>query len=192
MSSNRLFLTFLLHPVLIVFPSNAIQFANKVGEPGRSMICLSSPIMCSVGWWPWSMFICAWEVYRPWEGCMRVFAIFQARRRTWEVFITTFLRGTIDFKVVWLMQFWFTMASFLIWEPVYYEREKSYINMSTCIYILTASTYHKQLYFIIHIYTIIYTIIYTTYISYETYQGQSQPGEHPAHGFVLIVSLQGV
>ena len=117
MSSNRLLLTFLLHPVLIVFPSNAIQFANKVRKPGRLMICLSSPIMCSVGWWPWSMFICAWEVYGPWEGCMRVFAIFQARRRSWEVFITTFLRGTIDFKVVWLMQFWFTMARFLIRVP---------------------------------------------------------------------------
>ena len=103
-----------LHPVFIVTTSHAVQLVDQIWEVLNWMRCFRTPIMFSNGRCKWTMLGCAREVYRPWKWWMRVLAIFQARRGSWIVLVTAFLGGTIDLKVVWLMQLRFTVPTIYI------------------------------------------------------------------------------
>ena len=92
------------HPVLIVTSPDTIQFIDQVREPTLPMASFGSPnIFCDRRReWPGPGHG-AWEMDRPREGVVRIFTILQASGGTGVMFVTAFLRRTIDLEVIWLV-----------------------------------------------------------------------------------------
>ena len=153
-------IAFRCHPILVISPSDTVQFIDQVWKPTHTMACLGAGIRCCISWYIWPLIRVRWK--REW--CMWIFAVLQTSRGTGKMSLAAFRWRAVDLELVKLMHFWFAITEtrkreMTMWETCF-SREVWGYRQFTHPAVLSGN------------------------------HGQSHPGLQPAQGFVLIVSWQ--
>jgi hypothetical protein len=99
-------IAFRCHPILVISPSDTVQFIDQVWKPTHTMACLGAGIRCCISWYIWPLIRVRWK--REW--CMWIFAVLQTSRGTGKMGVTAFRWRAVDLKIIRLVHFWFAIA----------------------------------------------------------------------------------
>jgi hypothetical protein len=100
-------IAFRCHPILVISPSDTVQFIDQVRKPTHTMACLGAGIGCCISWYIWPLIRVRWK--REWG--MWIFAVLQTSRGTGKMSLAAFRWRAVDLKLVKLMHFWFAIAA---------------------------------------------------------------------------------
>jgi len=106
-------IAFRCHPILVISPSDTVQFIDQVRKPTHTMACLGAGIRCCISWYIWPLIRVRWK--REWG--MWIFALLQTSRGTGKMSLAAFRWRAVDLELVKLMHFWFAIASCLVRKP---------------------------------------------------------------------------